>query len=70
MNQHRNAEDWDRVAKEFRCENMKELLYKYYVTQHMTTREIATALLDISKDRVVQLLKVNGIPLRRRGGAH
>ena len=70
MNQHRSVQEWDRVAKEFGCDDMKELLHKYYVTQCMTTREIATGVLDVSKDRVVQLLRLHGIPLRRRGGAH
>lgn len=68
MNTRRTVKDWDHYAHECGCGNLRQLLYKYYVERGMTTREIGADILDTSKDRVVQLLRANNIPLRRRGG--
>jgi hypothetical protein len=68
MNKRRTAKDWESIAKEFGCVALRDLLYKYYVEKRMTTRQIGQDVLDVSEDRVVQLLKTQGIPLRKRGG--
>ena len=70
MNQHRSEQEWAKVAREFGHDSMRELLYKYYVDKGMTAKQIGVEVLDVSRDRVLQLLKLAGIPARRRGGIH
>jgi hypothetical protein len=67
MNLRRTAEDWEKLAGEYGYTSMYNMLYKWYVDRGMSIRVIGGDL-GISKDRVVQLLKIQGIPMRKRGG--
>lgn len=67
MNNRKTKQDWEKQADEFGYKSLYQMLYKYYVERGMTTKDIGHDL-DISHDRVTQLLRSEGIPLRKRGG--
>ena len=67
MNIHRNSQDWDSAAKVSGYNSMRELLLDLYITRRNTAFKVGY-LLGISKDRVIQLLRVHEIPVRPRGG--
>lgn len=67
MNLHRNSQDWDAAARIAGYSSMRELLVHLYVTQRNPSSKVGD-LLGISKDRVIQLLRVHDIPVRPRGG--
>jgi len=48
---------------------MRELLVKYYIERGMTTLQIGRDVLDVGDDRVIALLRTEGIPVRKRGGS-
>ena len=69
MNIHRTRAEWEDYAKEAGFEDMTTMLHHWYVVHHKSTRAIAN-IMNISKDRVAQLLREHGVKLRPRGGAH
>jgi len=69
MNTRRSKADWEVVAKECGFGSMRELLVKYYIERGMTTLQIGRDVLDVGDDRVIALLRTEGIPVRKRGGS-
>lgn len=66
-NIHRMEWDWKLVAESCGYTSIAELLRELYVVRGLSAAHVGDVL-DIKRDRVIQLLRKHQIPVRGRGG--
>lgn len=69
MNVHRNIRAWDDWAASRGYANLYTFLYDFYVDKQMSLTGVGE-MMGIRRDRVADLLRINGIPVKGRGGVH